>query len=128
MSFASVEDLAAYLQRDLTELTDIADLALELVSAAIQAEAGQLLAGPPRPYRRPHRDHRAAAGAAGDRGQDHCGGRCQPDRQRLHRQRPGVLRTGPLGAARSPSPPPWLRRHVIRPADACLFIGMPSCS
>ena len=43
MSFASVEDLAAYLQRDLTELTDTADLALELATAAIQAEAGQLL-------------------------------------------------------------------------------------
>jgi hypothetical protein len=43
MAFASVEDLAAFLQRDLTELTDAADLALELATAAIQAEAGQQL-------------------------------------------------------------------------------------
>jgi hypothetical protein len=43
MAFASVDDLAAFLQRDLTELTDAADLALELATAAIQAEAGQQL-------------------------------------------------------------------------------------
>jgi hypothetical protein len=43
MAFASVDDLATFLQRDLTELTDAADLALELATAAIQAEAGQQL-------------------------------------------------------------------------------------
>ena len=41
MAFATVDDLAAFLQRDLTELTDAADLALELATAAIQAEVNR---------------------------------------------------------------------------------------
>jgi hypothetical protein len=45
MAFASVADLAAFLQRDLgdSDLTEQAALALDLATAAIQAEAGQQL-------------------------------------------------------------------------------------
>lgn len=53
MAFASVDDLAAFLQRDLDDVDDAAELALTLATAAIQAEEGAPTTSPSRPVRWP---------------------------------------------------------------------------